>query len=94
MKALIALFAAALFTTAVADDQSKRDKTRDSSMRTSEVKFKQLDRDGDNQLSKAEAQSEDVLSARFSKVDSNSDGFLSKLEYENSENTDRPVTDR
>ena len=90
MKALIALFAAALFTTAVADDEPKRDK----SMRTSEVTFKQLDRDGDNRLSKAEAQSEKVLSARFSRADSNSDGYLSKLEYESSQNTDQPVTDR
>lgn len=77
MKALIALFAASLFTTAVADDNPKEDKA----MRTTEAKFDKLDRDDDNRVSKTEAQQEDALAAQFESIDQNSDGFVSKSEY-------------
>ena len=51
MKALIALFAASLVTTAIADDHPKEDRA----MRTTDAKFEKLDRDNDERLSKSEA---------------------------------------
>lgn len=80
MRTLIALFAAALFTTAAADDRtSKHD--HDKSMQSADSKFDSLDRNDDEQLSRAEAQQEDSLSAQFAAVDQDADGFVSKSEY-------------
>jgi hypothetical protein len=76
MKALIALFAATLVTTAVADDKPKEE-----SMRTTEAKFDKLDRDDDNRVSKTEAQQDDTLAAQFASIDQNADGFVTKSEY-------------
>jgi hypothetical protein len=83
MKALIALFAAALCTTAVADDQySKKDKAKDEhSMHSVEAKFDALDRNGDKQLSATEVRSESKLSSQFASLDLNTDGFVSKEEF-------------
>jgi Ca2+-binding EF-hand superfamily protein len=79
MKALIALFAAALFTTAVADDQtSKHD--RGKSMQSSKS-FDKLDKNQDGQLSKTEAQQDSGLSTAFASVDQDADGFVTKSEY-------------
>ena len=80
MKTLIALFAAAMFTTAVADDQTSK-YGKDKSMTSAESKFDELDRNDDEQLSKTEARDEDALSAAFASVDQDSDGYVSKSEY-------------
>jgi Ca2+-binding EF-hand superfamily protein len=77
MKALIALFAASLVTTAIADDHPKEDRA----MRTTDAKFEKLDRDNDERLSKSEARKEDTLAAQFASVDQDADGFISKSEY-------------
>ena len=79
MKALIALFAAALCTTAVADDQTS--KQGHKSMQSADAKFDKLDRNDDEQLSRTEAQQEDSLSAQFASVDQDADGFVSKTEF-------------
>jgi hypothetical protein len=80
MKALIALFAAALCTTAVAGDKtSKHDESK--SMQSVDAKFDKLDRNDDEQLSRTEAQEEDSLSAQFASVDQDADGFVSKNEF-------------
>ena len=78
MKALVALFAAALVTTAVADDQYSKDKEQAKSV---EAKFKSLDKNADQQLSKSEAREDGSLSAQFASLDLNVDGFVSKSEF-------------
>ena len=78
MKVLIALFAAALFTTAIADDQtSKHDGGK--SMQTKS--FDKLDKNQDGQLSRTEAQQDTGLSTAFASVDQDADGFVTKSEY-------------
>jgi hypothetical protein len=78
MRTLIALVAATMFTTAVADDQTSKHK---DTMTSADAKFDQLDRNDDEQLSKTEAQEEDVLAAQFASVDQDSDGYVSKSEF-------------
>lgn len=78
MRALIALFAASLFTTAVADDKSSK---HDASTQSADAQFDTLDRNDDDQLSRTEVQREEGISAEFASIDQNSDGFLSKSEY-------------
>lgn len=86
MKTLIALFAAAICTAAVADDQqtSARDKSMSrehTTTESAEAKFSALDRNQDQRLSKSEAEEQEGLSDQFASIDANSDGYLSKSEY-------------
>jgi hypothetical protein len=78
---LITLFAAALCTTAAAAEYAKdKDKPKDLSTAT-EAKFKSLDRNDDQQLSKSEAREDQTVSTHFASLDLNADGFVSKSEY-------------
>jgi hypothetical protein len=79
MRALIALFAAAMCSSAYAGDETS--KSHDKSMKSADSKFESLDRNDDRQLSRSEASQEDGLSAQFASVDQDADGFVSKSEY-------------
>lgn len=80
MKTLIGFVAAAfLASPAIADDMSK---DKSGTQHTTEQKFKALDSNNDERLSKTEAQqSEELASAEFASVDRDSDGYISKSEY-------------
>ncbi len=79
MKTFLTLCAAVLISTAAtAGDQSKTSAdTKDSPT----AKFESLDRNKDQQLSKAEANKDKTLTAEFASADVNTDGFISKAEY-------------
>jgi Ca2+-binding EF-hand superfamily protein len=79
MKVLIPIAAALMFAgTAVAGDDAHEGK---HPLKNTEAKFKQLDRNGDAKLSKAEASKDDSLSAEFAALDQDSDGFVTKTEF-------------
>jgi Ca2+-binding EF-hand superfamily protein len=81
MRALIALFAAAMITTAVADDQTSKYDRGKSSMQSREKSFDKLDKNHDGQLSRTEAQKDENLTAQFASVDQDADGFVTQMEY-------------
>ena len=81
MKALIPLLAAAFVVSiATADEQPMRNPNA-KSMQATQVQFEALDRNHDQQLSKAEASADRTITAQFSSVDVNTDGYVSKTEY-------------
>ncbi|MET0656618.1 MAG: EF-hand domain-containing protein [Steroidobacteraceae bacterium] len=70
MDKAVALLAAALFSTAsMAGDQEHAST------------FESLDKNSDQQISKAEAQSDRTLSDSFASADANGDGYLNKSEF-------------
>jgi hypothetical protein len=81
MRALIALFAAAMITTAVADDQPSKQDREKSTMPSGQKSFDKLDKNRDGQLSRTEAQQDDNLTAQFASVDQDADGFVTQAEY-------------
>lgn len=43
--------------------------------------FKEMDKNGDDRISRAEAAADGILNDAFAKLDANKDGWLSKEEY-------------
>ena len=78
MTKLIALLAATLLSvTAFAGDKEHKD----HQMKSTAVTFESLDKNGDAQLSKTEADADKSLADSFAKTDTNGDGYLSKSEF-------------
>jgi hypothetical protein len=82
MKALISLSAAAALvaSAALAEDQPMRN-PHDQPMKPTQAQFESLDRNHDQQLSKAEANADNSIAAQFGSLDANADGYVSKSEY-------------
>ena len=80
MYRLIALVASSvLAATAMAgDDKSRTPQGRDSSMT---MTFEALDKNGDQQISRTEAQVDKKLAENFAHMDTNRDGYVSKSEF-------------
>jgi Ca2+-binding EF-hand superfamily protein len=77
MRALIALIAGTLVTTAaVAYDTGDKDQSK-----SADTKFQKLDRDNDGRVSEQESPRDETLSAQFAALDRDSDGFLNRSEY-------------
>jgi len=85
MKKLITLFAAALLSASAMAGDDKYEDRSSASMDKADVeeKFSALDRNDDEQISRAEASEDEegMLSERFASVDADSDGYLTKDEY-------------
>jgi Ca2+-binding EF-hand superfamily protein len=79
MTRLLALIAATLLAFAAQAGDNK-DKTHDSSMKSSAT-FDALDKNADSQISKTEATTDAKLSDNFASLDTNGDGYLSKDEF-------------
>jgi len=79
MKTFITLCAAALISSAATAGDPSRNPgdAKDAPAAT----FESLDRNKDQQLSKAEAGKDKALAAEFSLADVNADGFISRSEY-------------
>lgn len=81
MRLLITLSVAALVVGgAAAADQPSRN-SQDKPASSVEAKFKALDRNGDEELSKVEARADGSIAAQFVSIDLNTNGFISKAEY-------------
>lgn len=78
MRMLLGLFAAALVTSAVADDWNE---SRDQALSSTNTSFAQLDRNEDDRVSKAEAENDDNVSSQFASIDQDSDGYIDKSEF-------------
>ena len=82
MRALISLSAAALVVSAaLAEDQPMRNRPDQPMKQTTQAQFESLDRNHDQQLSKAEASADNSIAAQFGSLDANADGYVSKSEY-------------
>lgn len=79
MTKFLALIAATLLACAAQAGDNK-DKTHDSSMKSSAT-FDTLDKNADSQISKTEASADSKLSDNFAALDTNGDGYLSKAEF-------------
>jgi hypothetical protein len=77
MKILIAFSAAALLSTGALADDEKPSRTD----RGTQASFEALDRNSDQQLSKAEVGADSTLSTQFASLDANADGYVSKSEF-------------
>lgn len=71
------LVSATLFVATHAVSAEDRPKTREEV----EQVFTSIDRDGDEQISRSEAQREASLRNRFAAIDASGDGYLSKSEF-------------
>ncbi len=78
MNKLTVFFGAAVLaaSAAYADDTSKK-----STATSATAAFEALDKNADQQISKAEAASDKSLSDSFAAADANGDGYLNKSEY-------------
>lgn len=81
MKTLTVLTAVAAFvaTAAFADDPTQSVDSK--APKSTEAKFKSLDRNDDHRLSKSEASADDSLSVQFASVDADGDGYVTQREY-------------
>jgi EF hand len=94
MRLLITLSAAALVSSvAAAADQPPRN-SQDKPVSSVEAKFKALDRNGDAEISKAEAKADGSIAVQFASIDLNTNGFISKAEYTAYEQTKPQPSER
>ncbi|MGH8177200.1 MAG: EF-hand domain-containing protein [Steroidobacter sp.] len=92
MKTLIAFAVAAFVSTAgFADDKPSR-ATEDRS-RGTQASFESLDRNSDQQLSKAEVSADATLSTQFASLDADADGYVSKSEFKGRTKRQSPKED-
>ena len=75
-KELISVFAATVLAVGVAAAADL-----DTPPAGADSKFKSLDRDGDQRLSKSEAAKDKTLMENFAALDADSDGYLTTREY-------------
>jgi hypothetical protein len=81
MRLLITLCAAASsFGVALAGDQPTRN-PQEKPAEAAVAKFEALDRNGDQELSKIEANKDASIAAQFSSIDLNLNGFITRAEY-------------
>jgi hypothetical protein len=81
MKSLIALSVAALVCGAASAEDLPIPNPGDEPMKPTHAQFETLDRNRDEQLSKAEASADRSIAVQFGSLDANADGYVSKAEY-------------
>jgi multidrug resistance efflux pump len=81
MRVLTSAFAAVGLSAAVAMAQEPSRMPSEQPSKGAQASFEALDRNKDQQLSKAEAAADTALAARFASIDANADGYISKREY-------------
>jgi len=89
------LAAAALlvaFGCASAEDLANHNSGKPQKLSVAASTFTQLDRNGDQRISRSEAGFDRVLSGTFAEIDTDGDGFVSSAEYAAAEKTRNTVS--